>query len=37
MLIVFLIEFLIILLVSIFWAYLIDKTKDEDYNDTEFP
>ena len=29
--------FVIVVLVSLLWANIIDKTKDEDYDDTPFP
>jgi drug/metabolite transporter superfamily protein YnfA len=34
---VYLFMFGIVVIVSVLWANIIDKTKDEDYDDTPFP
>ena len=34
---VYLFMFLVVVIVSVIWANIIDKTKDDDYDDTPFP
>ena len=34
---VYLFMFVIVVIVSVLWVNIIDKTKNEDYDDTTFP
>ena len=34
---VYLFMFVLVVIISVVWVNLIDKTKDEDYDDTTFP
>lgn len=34
---VYLFEFILVVILSVIWVYLIDKTKSEDYNNEPFP
>ncbi len=33
----YLFEFIVVLIISVVWAYLLDKCKDEDRENVDFP